>query len=247
LRDHDVPVDELAAVNDAQDVKAYDVICVQPTQLRQNLQREAIKNYLSGGGGLLMADLGWGWQQLNPGKNLSADHPGNQLLADAGIVWADGYLKKSDQEDFAVEGPPSALTHAGVAIDAVVAQDAGPSSLSDSDVRQAVAVASRAVRSIPSHDSLLLPKLAALEKRHARFLVPTAHNSNRRDYGPSCGVRVSGRSQRPRRSGATHDRNRHACSPMAQHGALRRAGKGRAYPCSGRSRQEEAVGSNRGP
>jgi hypothetical protein len=55
LRDHDVPVDELAAVNDAQDVKAYDVICVQPTQLRQNLQREAIKNYLSGGGGLLMA------------------------------------------------------------------------------------------------------------------------------------------------------------------------------------------------
>lgn len=173
LRDHDVPVDELAAVNDAKDLKAYDVICVQPAKLRENLQREAIKNYISGGGGLLMADLGWGWQQLNPGKNLSADHPGNQLLADAGVVWADGYLRKSDQGDFAVEGPPSAMTHGGVAIDAVVAQDAGRSSLPDGDVRHAVAVASRAVRSVPSHDSILLPKLAALEKRHAKFLVPS--------------------------------------------------------------------------
>jgi enhancin-like peptidase M60 family/peptidase M60-like protein len=172
LREHNVPAGELASF-DQRALKACDVVCVQASRLRDPQQRKAIRAYVASGGGLLTADLGWGWQQLNPGKNLTNDHPGNQLLADAGIVWCDGYLKKSPDGDFAVDEPPSPLTHAGRALEAIAVLDSRPSSLSDSDVRQAVAVVSRAVRSIPSHDSLLLPKLAALEKKHAGSLVPS--------------------------------------------------------------------------
>ena len=172
LRDHNVHVDELQFLN-AQSLKDCDILLAKASQLREPRQRDAVKAYLAGGGGLLTADLGWGWQQLNPGKDLITDHPGNRLLADVGIVWCDGYLKKSADGHFPVDGPPSRLTHAAEAIDAVVDQENGSSSLSDSEVRQAIAVTSRAVRSIPGSDSLLLPKLAALERTHAGSVVPS--------------------------------------------------------------------------
>lgn len=171
VRDHRVSVDELSALNG--DLSAYDVICLQASQLRDAKQREAIKAFVSRGGGLIAADLGWGWLQLNPGKNLPNEHPGNQLLADAGIVWCNGYLTKSSDGDFVVDGPPSSLTHAGVALESVVAQKDKPSSTSDDAIRQAVAVVSRAVRSIPDGDVLLLPKLKTLEASYASSLVPS--------------------------------------------------------------------------
>ena len=171
LRDHRVSVEELPAVGSG--LNAYDVVCLRAANLRTAKQRKVITAYVSGGGGLITADLGWGWQQLNPGKNLANDHPGNQLLGSIGIVWADGYLTKSDQGDFAVDGPPSPMTHAGIALDAIVAQEKNRDSIRDDDIRDAVAAVTRAIRAIPEGDTLLLPKLAALEKSHASSLVPS--------------------------------------------------------------------------
>ena len=82
-------------------------------------------------------------------------------------------MTKSDEGDFAVDGPPPPVTHAGMALEAIVAQAKNVSLVPDDDIRDAVAAVSQAIRAIPEGDTLLLPKLALLEKSHASSLAPS--------------------------------------------------------------------------
>jgi uncharacterized membrane protein len=74
-------------------VDAHDIKPAAMPALREFVTRK--------GGGLLTAGLGWGWLQLNPGKAIQ-EHPGNVLLADAGIAWCDGYLDTTGDRSFEI-------------------------------------------------------------------------------------------------------------------------------------------------
>jgi len=111
-----------------------------------------LRDYVRGGGGLVTASLGWGWKQLNPGKDLATEHPGNALLAEAGLLWCDGYIKVPRDKRLAV-APPPPLTHAQAALAAL--RDKRPPPL-------AAATLGRVIADLPPEDTHLLPRLRKL-------------------------------------------------------------------------------------
>lgn len=154
-------------------LKSSEVLCVQPASLTADADVAAVSAFVKAGGGLVAADLGWGWIQLHPGKDLATDHPGNRLLAGGGILWADGSLNRTADGGFAAGQVPSALTHAGRALDAVQAHAEGKATLKPADLGQAAWVLTHAARSLPPGDTLLAPKIRRLREARAATAVPT--------------------------------------------------------------------------
>jgi len=79
--------------------------------------RPIVDDLLHRGGGLLTAGLGWGWLQLNPGREIH-DHPGNRLLVGCGLAWCDGTLEATGPGVFATRIPLGRL-HALTAMQAL--------------------------------------------------------------------------------------------------------------------------------
>jgi len=127
-------------------------------------ERKALAKALKAGLGLVAGMPGWGWQQLNPGKQLAEDNQANRLLAPAGLVWGGETIHKPKSGQLEVAGPAPALTHAGLALDALVAQGEGGPTLSKAQSALAVATVTRAIREVPRADKLLLPRLGKLLK-----------------------------------------------------------------------------------
>ncbi len=153
------------------DLGGIEVLCLDVGDL-SDADVAAIGAFVRGGGGLICASLGWGWQQLHPGKDLASDHPGNRLLAEAGIAWADGYLERTAAQGYAADPPPAA-SHAGVALDLLVANEKQATKLSKQELAQAAAVLSLAARSLAPGDRILLPELRKLAgDRTAVFPTP---------------------------------------------------------------------------
>ncbi len=148
----------------------FDALCCHSNELGGDAARAAVAGFLNLGGGLVAADTAWGWLQLHPGKNLVADHPGNRLLAAAGLVWADGHAERTDPAGFATSAAIPAFVHAGRALDALSASDA---KLKPDEVAQASWTLTHAARSVPPEDTLLLPRLRRLEQAHSASAVPT--------------------------------------------------------------------------
>lgn len=121
---------------------------------------DAVRQFLVQGGGLLIAQpVGWGWKQLNPFLDLARDHPGNRLLAAAGIVWTDGYLSKTSANGFAVGGTPVEFSHSAAALSAAEEAAAGRRSLSTADRAQISRILEHALIALSPSDQILLPKL----------------------------------------------------------------------------------------
>lgn len=122
---------------------------------------EPIAKFVRGGGGLVTAATGWGWSQTHPGKTLVADFPANQLLAPSGLVFAEGTPDKTKPGGYTTGGTLD-LLGASAALDAVLAQAQGKTTLDPAQLTQAGIALSQAMRSVPADDKLLLPRLAAL-------------------------------------------------------------------------------------
>ena len=155
----------------AERLKTFEVFCAMPSAFSEE-DVKAVAAYVEAGGGLLVADLGWGWLQLHPGKTLD-EHPGNQLLGPAGIVWADGYLAHTAAEGYSVQPQPAELSHAGHALAALVAHSDGKVKRPAEEIAQAVWTASRAARSLPPKDQFLRPTLRRLQAEHRAESFPT--------------------------------------------------------------------------
>lgn len=137
-------------------------------------QRAALARALAGGLGVVSGGPGWGWQQLHPHLHLAEDEMGNRLLAPAGLVSDTGTVQKPASGLLAVSGPAPALLHAGLALDALLAQAAGARHPDDAAASLAVATLVRAVRALPADDRILRPRLAALlSGPEATRAVPT--------------------------------------------------------------------------
>jgi hypothetical protein len=76
---------------------------------------EAAVRFVHGGGGLLIAGPAWGWESLNPGKSLAADHSGNEILARFGLGFASGTV----DGPFSPEGAEDPLLTTRGALDAL--------------------------------------------------------------------------------------------------------------------------------
>jgi len=112
-----------------------------------------LDSFVRKGGGMIVAGLGWGWQQLNPEKELVLDHPGNRLLAPMGMVYADGYLNRIDVVNDPVDENVLELCHAGQLLEKLDEIEALP----DKDRSQVCAVLIHAIRAIPPDDRIFLP------------------------------------------------------------------------------------------
>ena len=155
------------------ELRGVNVVCVDTARLAGTGAVPAVSRFIEAGGGLVAMSLGWGWMQVTR-KDLVTEHAGNRLLGPAGIVWADGHLKPTAEGGYAAGAAPPPLVHARTALEALEASAGGKKPLSDADAAQAAAVVTRAVRSLPADDRLLLPHLRRVEKTHQADIVPTA-------------------------------------------------------------------------
>lgn len=153
-------------------LNSFDILCVQTSSLSLDTEVPAIQEFIRQGGGLIAGDLGWGWSQLNPGKNLVREHPGNPLLTPAGIVWADGYLNDTAENGFSVDGVPSELCHATLALDALIEYSKEKIKLEEEEIEQASRIVSRAIRSLPLEDEMLLPNIRSWQQRQSTEGTP---------------------------------------------------------------------------
>lgn len=103
-----------------------DVIVRQSHDMNDAWDREVMATRVTNGAGLITAGLGWGWLQLNPGKTIQ-EHPGNLLLRDAGIAFADGIVEEDAGDGYAFREVSPEATHAGLALSALEAWIAGGS------------------------------------------------------------------------------------------------------------------------
>lgn len=152
-------------------LKFAQVVCLRPASLSDE-EVAAVSAFVRGGGGLVAADLGWGWLQLHPGKDLQSDHPGNRLLAPAGILWADGTVHRTDVQGFSTESPAPALTHAARALAALLERGQHRRLAAPAERVQASAIVLLAARTLPQDDALLRPRLESIRQKRAADAVP---------------------------------------------------------------------------
>ena len=128
-----------------------------------------VNDFVRGGGGLLVGGLGWGWLQLNPGKSLQNDFPGNLLLSEMGILWADGYLERTTREGFVTSPLPGREHHALEAARLLASGQREREDLPDSVIEQASQTVALAVTVIPSNHPIR--RLVSTTKTPSPYIV----------------------------------------------------------------------------
>jgi hypothetical protein len=131
----------------------------------------AVEKFLAAGGGVVAGNPGWGWEQVNPGKTLVADHAGNKVFAAAGLVIAGGTLDEAAGKRIAV-GTPDRLAHTATAETLVAAAAAGKAA--PADARAAEATLTHALRALPAADQAKLTARLTKALAGVPDAVPTA-------------------------------------------------------------------------
>jgi hypothetical protein len=172
LQQQGIAAEALSGADWTSRLRGYNVLATTRAPAFNDEQVAAVAAFIRTGGGFLSGDTPWGWLQLNPGKSLTADHGGNQVLAAAGLVWADGFAGRTGDIGYVADRRPGELVHAGRALDAIEAQARGERQLSKQDTAQASWTVTHAARSLPPGDTILRPRLVRLQQEHAATAVP---------------------------------------------------------------------------
>lgn len=171
LRASGLYAESLDGRNWLDELRGFDVVCVYPASLSEGEIRR-LQEFVRRGKGLVTADLGWGWLQLNPGKDIT-EHPANKLLYPAGILWADGMLDRTSKQGFSAKIEPPTYCHAGKALDSLLAFERNQIELRKEEVAQAVWSVSTAIRTLPASDQNLLSKIREWATAQPGSIVPT--------------------------------------------------------------------------
>ncbi|NOZ19534.1 MAG: hypothetical protein GXP25_00435, partial [Planctomycetes bacterium] len=153
-------------------LKPIDVLFVRLGRVREN-DLAKLSRFVSGGKGLVVGELGWGWLQLHPGKSLSKDFLPNRLLAPMGIVWAAGALDRMAKSGYVAGDVPSPLTNASAALDAALAHADGKRRLTKEEIAQVSTVLPHTALSLPPDDAILLPRIRKLMEDQSLSVIPT--------------------------------------------------------------------------
>lgn len=179
LSDRKYIVQRITAVTLTKDAPNFDVVLCRPSKMDDG-EVSVLRDYALNGGGLLVAHLGWGWLQLNPGRTIS-EHPANKLLREAGIAWADGTLERDHEAGFKLTRPAE-YHHATRAFKALAdaesnaARGEKPGELSKADIRVAARMVELAAVTLPPDDVVLRPRLRELLATRGGTLIPSEKN-----------------------------------------------------------------------
>ncbi|MDR1270678.1 MAG: M60 family metallopeptidase [Planctomycetaceae bacterium] len=173
---------KLDSLTDPKAAGQFQILVMDCAHLPMN-QIERISKFVSNGGGLCTASLGWGWLQVSGKTDLKTEHTGNLLLSPMGIVWTDGYLgttlKKDGVDLYAVSTDiPLKFINVTESIIAVDAHEKGTKKLTPNEIAQAIATIERGIRSIPARQSSVL---APLKQYVDREVIPTEKNKIRKN------------------------------------------------------------------
>jgi hypothetical protein len=134
---------------------------------------EAIVKFVRSGGGFITAAAGWGWQQLNPGKELSSDLVLNRVLHAAGLAIAGDSLSDTTKDGFLVGANVPPLAHAGRALALAFASLEPGRKVTKADAAAASSALVSALGCLPAGDTVLLPRLRALAADPKANVLPT--------------------------------------------------------------------------
>lgn len=134
---------------------------------------EELRDRLRAGLGIVSGMPGWGWQQLNPGKDLRTENGGNRLLAPYGLMWGSDTIEGGGSP-LAIAGPAPSLTQASRALEALTAKR---HPATGEDAALALATAMRALRDVPPDDRLFLPDLDAWARRQRKKVRTPSHDA----------------------------------------------------------------------
>ncbi len=147
-----------------------DVLIAHPGSIGADLVG-AVLTFVRQGGGFITGVCPWGWEQVT-GRNLRADLGGNQVLAAAGLMLADGMLGETGPKGYLADRVGLELAHAGRALEALEDHAAGRAALSQEDLNQVSTTLGTAARAVPPGDTLFLPRIKALCESPAARCVP---------------------------------------------------------------------------
>jgi hypothetical protein len=144
-------------------------------------QGDALMEFIERGGGVVVAQTGWGWQQIKGGLPMTQNAL-NRAFARAGLSWTDAIADETAPNGYALDpaalsaAQRSGLMNASTALDALV-KDTAPTSdkatkLDKRDRAQASAAVINAARTAQPTDTILLPRLATLLKERGTDIVP---------------------------------------------------------------------------
>ncbi len=131
-------------------------------------EMDVVSSFVRGGGGLVAANTGWGWAQLNPQLELSTEHAGNRLLAPAGIQWSFDWFGNTSGGVYAIDREGLDLVQIGNALDAVKDHASGGREISGLEMDQLRGILEHTTRCLPVDDTLFLPRLRALAEATGR-------------------------------------------------------------------------------
>ena len=124
---------------------------------------EELRAFMEEGGVLVLAETGWGWQQLNSGRILARDLASNRLLAPIGLAFGLGTVGKTAEAGYSTRPPPDPLCHAGRALEALLA-----GGLEGASRELAIGRIAAALACLPDYEPrLILPLRALLEEQAA--------------------------------------------------------------------------------
>ncbi|MDF1798563.1 MAG: hypothetical protein P1V81_05265 [Planctomycetota bacterium] len=113
----------------------------------------AVRAHLAGGGGVILGNTPWGWQQLTPKLDLARDLTLNRLMAPFGLAF-DRRMSKDPGDAFPVGGAASPMVNARRAFVAL----SGGVPLEPADLSQAKASLRGAIGALSDHEpTLMLP------------------------------------------------------------------------------------------
>jgi len=132
-----------------------------------------VSAFVQQGGGLVSSGIGWGWRQLNPGKDHRTQYVANLLCAPMGLAFTDATTRGTSKLGYAAEPRPSSLTNAHRALAAFRARARKKPKLAAQELNQIGATLALAMRNIPPDDQLFLPDLRKLIETSKVNPVPT--------------------------------------------------------------------------
>jgi hypothetical protein len=139
----------------------------------------SLQEYVRGGGGLVTGAVSF---LAEPDVDLATEVPGS-LTSPAGVLWGRSEVYPTSAHGFRVE-PPAELSHAGKALAAFEASEAGQRILSQKERAQIYTTLFRAIWDLPHDDTLLFPRLDGVLAPFHASAVPSAAIPITRDDMP---------------------------------------------------------------
>lgn len=172
IRPRLVEVPSTATTKKILELKEIDLLCLGQEPLSA-AEIAVIRAFLESGGGLIAAATGWGWLQLNPGKDL-AEHPLNQLLSGYGLTVTESMLEPRPESPGLQSVSPWSESHRMLNASQALKHIEESRESDSPKSRQALWTASLAARSTLVDDDSLIARFEKLEAAREPSFIPKA-------------------------------------------------------------------------